>query len=185
MRNVVCPPPLSQFICLVPTPRALCGIHSFKCWSQGPALRIETHTGSTIFRIKEWDGERSILGVGLTGPGRSHTPYSMLHRFCCCCCKWTIRKTITNKTIVHMDAGAADILCTCRMRGKVWFKLSPCLKQDNKPVLLMPFTVIFNLHSGSSFSVTVFYCQLWQEVNLLAHLHSRRVFTLIYLFLSQ
>lgn len=73
------PFPFSQFICLVPTPHALCGIHSFKCWSQGPALRIETQTGLTIFRIKEWDGERSILGVRLAGPGSSH---SRLHRFC-------------------------------------------------------------------------------------------------------
>lgn len=65
-------------------PLVLWGIHSFKCWSQGPGLRIEMLTPFTILRMKEWEGEGQFFPVGsifrvrLTGPGSSHTPPCVL-----------------------------------------------------------------------------------------------------------
>lgn len=91
-------------------PRELWGIHSFKCWFQGPGLRIETHAQLTIFRMKEWDA-RIYFGVGLAGPGCSHTLLHML-----CCWKWTYLKTIINKTMVCIWTPALQAYClTCRI----------------------------------------------------------------------
>lgn len=84
------------------------------------------HTRLTIFRIKEWGREGSILRVRLTGPGSSHTPHAPyvlvleLDSF--------VHNNKPNNG-VHIDGCAAGACCwTCRVWGEVWFKCSPFFK---------------------------------------------------------
>lgn len=63
-------------------PFVLWGIHSFKCWSQGPALRIKFQTQSTIFRIKEWGGEGHFSCDSILGPDLQPLAFPTLCSIC-------------------------------------------------------------------------------------------------------